>query len=196
MNINPEKDFIFPLASGGYGIVDMAKKHLVDGVKWYLTQREGVECHENKKRIFLHTLIVPYKYTFFKNGNKADCRIENLSKECVNKQSKAIGISDYKNGKSFRIQRSIFSNGKRFVWETLRSYKNRNKNDALKLAKVVRDDIYSYNRNEFLSFVKNRPKKRICYSEIISSFDCYKGRVLSYGEVAQMNIISAYDKDE
>lgn len=189
-----EGDYRFlPLSNGGCAIVDADKYELVKDMRWTWCHR-GVGCNHKDQLILLHSMIAPYEKVSFKNGYKWDCRKENLIK-CVSTR-KGANIFDYKSEKCFDIHRKVTSGGQKYVCCYKVFYgQKRTKEEAYKKACSVRDEILSMSREEFISFLKSRPSKKIKYSNIIADWDCWKdrGEGVSNAEMYQMNINHHYD---
>lgn len=185
---------LLPLSSGGYAIVDDSDYEKVKLMKWHWCHR-GVGSWDKKQLILLHNMIAPYEKVSFKNENKADCRRENLTKvKPGRKPGLKTNIYDDKSSSRFSIHRKIHENGQKYIWYTSVCYGDKKTMaEAFDKAIQVRDELFGLTREEFLEFVKNRPTRKIKYSEIISDWQQFDGKILSNAEMYQMNISHAYD---
>lgn len=66
------------LKGGQVALIDDKYYDLVKGDTWFMLGKKGVASRDGKQIILLHNMIAPFDRVSFKNGNKLDCRRENL----------------------------------------------------------------------------------------------------------------------
>lgn len=191
--------FEFLLKSGEVSIVDSNDRKIVENQSWKLCER-GVFCIDGKQTIFLHNMIAPYISVSFKNGNKLDCRRENLLEFRNNDFVKTrVGSNIWHNDKLkfYAVHRKVILNTSKYWFYSRYSYAGLySQESALRKASEARKFIFDMSREEFVNWKKSRPLNRPSSNNIlIDNFDCFKGREISNHEMYQMGISHVYDRD-
>lgn len=187
---------LIPLRSKGlFAIIDVKYKPLIEKEVWYLRKGVGVYCRDGKSLILLHNMIAPYAYVSFKNGNKLDCRRENLVEFKNNdfvKTRVGENIGHNKEKKFYSVHRGVKVNGSKYRFDTSYSYKTKPQERALEKCKEWRDFLFSMTRQEFVEWRKQRPDHRVSYNEIVSQFDSFNGEEISRSELIESGMSHVY----
>lgn len=190
---------LVPLKSGGCAIVDAKFKEVVEKSKW-TWDRHGVVSYDKlgdkNYEVLLHSLIAPFNRVSFKNGCKWDCRIENLIEWDGPRPhiKKGSGIYDEFKKNRFQINRGIKCNGVKYQYRTSIAYKRKiSKERALEKATELRDFLFSMNYDEFKNYTQTLPLKRVTKNEILSTYDCFKGRQCNPREMVDDGITGKYE---
>lgn len=182
--------------------VDDKYKEIVKKYKWNWMKGRGVAAFNHDQTTLLHNLIAPYPRVSFIDGNKLNCRRENLipwkkSEVCGNRcyQGEKISpkgnVTDRPKHFRFEIHRNIKKDGVRYFFLNKVHYKQkRTKEDALKIAKERAAWVKSMTDEVFLQYVKDKTPKIRTTNEIISDWDCYKSQNFDMNSVYQMGIKS------
>ena len=160
------------LRSGGFAYVDKEDAKKVAGYKWTCMNGKGAAAFFKDQTVLMHNLIVPYRQVSFKNGNKLDCRKENLVETkdwpSAKRKSASGNVTVSSSHPFFIVQRNVVEDGVRYQWNTKVSFREvtRTREEAHKIARMKAGWIYALSRGEFIQFVKEgkrkkKPQKRV-----------------------------------
>lgn len=215
-NIELNDCYLISLVSGGFAIVDKDFKEVVDKSKWRWCSNQ-----KNRNRVIsiegdpiqLHNLIVPFEKVTFKNGNKADCRKENLLNWCeadISKmrhshlyKNKNVGLSDRPKRNRYQVFRQVKRGDQEYIFSTSISYGKRytvqvrSKEEAYKKAIMLRDKVFSLSRNDFIKWVLSPNSKRfnVNRNEIIKDWTVFEGKERSVSEIFESGMSHYFERD-
>lgn len=120
-----------PLRNGQTAIVDEKDYKNVKDYKWGWMKNRGVAAFSHSQTILMHNLIAPFPRVSFLNGNKLDCRRQNLTKAGFIGRpgiGNPKGLSNIYNDKKqsrLSIRRKVIVDGEKVEYATAFCYKKK-----------------------------------------------------------------------
>lgn len=195
------------LRSGQVALVDDSDADAVAGYKWTWMRGRGVAAYLHAQTILMHNLIAPFSAVSFKDGDKLNCRRENLIQH---KPAPTARRREY-NGKNIwddtkqarlTFHRRVVECGELFHWSSSVSYRFAGKAKAMRMAEKAVAALKAMSREDFIEFVKfSREKKTrsqaIC--DEVSEWSAFGGEVIRaggyrFGELAQLGLSNREDQ--
>lgn len=198
------------LRTGQTAIVDEADAKAVADYRWTWMPGRGVAAYFHGQTILMHNLIAPHARVSFKDGDKLNCRRENLTAHkamgrkdiwTLNPRlGKGKHIWDDARAERYVFHRAVIEDGVTYRWNSGVSYRYAGKAKAMRMARKAAAAIKAMSREDFIAFVKfsrgkSTVKQAIC--EVVSEWSAFGGEAIkaggySYGELSQLGLSNRY----
>lgn len=212
-----DADSRLPLIDGRHVLIDGKHFKILSKMRWRW------DCAHNNvvtgPKIHIHQFIVPWKRVIYRDGNKLNCREQNLADfdKDLSVRLPIIGYSDQvKRGVSLNRRGRRRSDGWRsspffyFMRKvrmndgTILTYNKQvnfgpkckftTEESARKEAERIHAWIYSMSREKFISFCEgNQRNKKMNFNQALLEWDIWSDGAPSKAEIAQLGTMSAYD---